>query len=242
MNDFFFLLLDKIEILTGIRQLERLQNKPLQLAELVDECVKAAVNYPIKEEILKSVLMDAVSNDPDFIGLNVKWVRKTLNLYCQVHGLTKENQKEEVVDLVKAYTNYISFWNERSDLDPLGERLKFAVENLDRVTRGEKPVDDIEAIKIMGGIYQEQIKNTFIETVDNPKHSGSRLKEHFEAYAPAPAITNEDSALNDYLINQANEKTDEKGSEGIGETSGLSDDQNNTEQSNESSQEKSVGG
>lgn len=130
--------------------------------------------------------MDAVSNDPDFIGLNVKWVRKTLNHYCQVHGLTKENQKEEVVDLVQAYTNYICFWNDRLDLDPNGDRMKMAVDNLARVKNGETPIDDTEAIKIMGGIYQEQIKNTFLATVDNPKHSGSRLKEHFESYAPAP--------------------------------------------------------
>lgn len=240
MNDFFFLLLDKIEILTGIRQLERLQNKPLQLAELVDECVKAAGNYPIKEEIIKSVLMDAVSNDPDFIGLNVKWVRKTLNLYCQVHGLNKENQKEEPIDLVNAYRNYILFWKERSDLDPDGERMRFAIDNLERVASGIAPIDDTEAIKVMGGIYQEQIKNTFIETIDNPKHSGSRLKEHFETYAPMPKFIESDSALNDYLTQQANATPDEKTSEGTGENTGLSDGQNNPEQSNESNQEKTL--
>lgn len=208
MNDFFFLLLDKIEILTGIRQLERLQNKPLQLAELVDECVKASGHYPIKEEIIKSVLMDAVSNDPDFIGLNVKWVRKTLNLYCQIHGLTKENQKEEAVDLVKAYTNYISFWNDRRDLDPKGERMLMACENLNRVKVGQAPIDDTEAIKIMGGIYQEQIKNTFLATIDSPKGNGARMREHLdgagvkfdpEKHKEETIVPKESSSLDDFL-------------------------------------------
>lgn len=237
MKDFFLLLLDKIEILTGIRQLERLQNKPLQLSELIDECVKATGYYPVKEEIIKSVLMDAVSNDPDFIGLNVKWVRKTLNLYCQVHGLTKENQKEEVVDLVKAYLNYVAFWNDRRDLDPTGERLLMATENLERVSRGEPPVDDTEAIKIMGGIYQEQIKNTFIETIDNPKHSGSRLRDQFDQYAPIPQTKPEDSALNEYCNEQASNK---EGSEGTGEATGLPENNPDTPQPDENIQDETL--
>lgn len=232
MIDFFTLLLNKMEVLTGIRQLERLQEKPLQLKELLDECAKAASYYPIKEDIIKNVLMDAVSNDPDFIGLNVKWVRKTLNLYCQVHALTKANQKEEVVDLVKAYFNYVSFWESRPDLDPTGERMLKASENLERVTKGEQPIDDVDAVKIMGTLYQEQIKNTFIETVDNPKHSGSRLRDQFENYAPTatPPTLPEDSALNEYLTNKANEKVNEEGSEGTGENSGLPDGENNPQQ------------
>lgn len=233
MKDFFTLLLNKIEILTGIRQLERLQSKPLQLKELMDECINAASNYPIKEDIMKKVLMDAVSNDPDFIGLNVKWVRKTLNLYCQVHALTKGNTKEEEVDLVKAYTNFVSFWNERSDLDPHGERIKMAIENLERVTNGEAPIDDLEAIKIMGGIYQEQIKNTFMATIDNPKHSGSRLKEQFDTYAPMPQTLPEDSALNDYLTRQANATPNQETKEGIGDVTEAKVDSTDTPQPDE---------
>jgi hypothetical protein len=225
MKEFFLHLLNKIEILTGIRQLERLQDKPLQLAELITECVKAAEQFPLKEEILKSVLMDAVSNDADFIGLNVKWVRKILNLYCQVHGLSKHNQKEEVVDLVKCYLNYVSFWNDRRDLDPTGERLRMASENLERVSRSEPPIDDTEAIKIMGKLYSTQIQNTFIETIDNPKRGGQRLKEQFDTIAPLPK--REISALEEAcgvpeIKQEENEITvDEERTQGTTEATGL---------------------
>lgn len=222
MKDFFTLLLNKIEVLTGIRQLERLQTKPLQLKELLDLCTEASLQFPVKEEIMKNVLMDAVSNDPDFIGLNVKWIRKTLNLYCQVHGLSKHNQKEEVIDLVKCYNNYVSFWSERTDLDPNRERIKMAIANLDRVTKGEPPIDDTEAIKIMAGLYSKQIKDTFIETIDNPKRGGQRLREQFEVIAPTP-IT-ETSALEEAcgvpeINNEHN--ANEEGSEGTGQNPGI---------------------
>jgi len=205
MNDFFLHLLNKIEIFTGIRQLERLQAKPEQLVELVDECSKAALQFPLKEEIVKSVLMDAVSSDQDFIGLNVKWVRKVLNLYCQVHGVNKQNQKEEVVNLADAYNKLIEFWQINSDKDPLGQRIAFAKQNLNRVMNGLAPDDDAEGIKVMGTMYAKQIENTFIAEADKPQRGGSRLREQLETIAPIPKT--EPSALEEFCQQQAEEKS-----------------------------------
>lgn len=200
MKEFFLHLLNKIEIFTGIRQLERLQDKPDQLAELIEECSKAALQFPLKEEIVKSVLMDAVSSDQDFIGLNVKWVRKVLNLYCQVHGVNKQNQEEEVIDLPAEYNKLIGFWLNNVDKDPTGERVQFARQNLKRVTAGFPPIDDVEGIKIMGTMYAKQIENTFIAEAEKSQRGGARMREQLDKVAPIPK---EDSALDEFCKQQA---------------------------------------
>lgn len=83
MKEFFSMFLNKMEIYTGMKQLEKLASKPAMLQELIDECSKAALQFPLKEDITQKVLFDAMQTDQDFIGLNVKWVRKVLNLYCR---------------------------------------------------------------------------------------------------------------------------------------------------------------
>lgn len=181
MEAFFLHLLNKIEILTGIRQLERLQDKPSQLNELIQECSKAANQFPLKEDILKSVLMDAVSSDQDFIGLNVKWVRKVLNLYCQVHGVVKGAKEEKPIDLALQYQNLIEFWKANPDKDPTGDRALWASNNLKLVCSGEPPIDDLEGIKIMAGMYAKQIEGTILAQPTETKHGGSRLRENFES-------------------------------------------------------------
>lgn len=198
MDKFFLHLLNKIEILTGIRQLERLQDKPEQLAELIGECSKAANQFPLKEEIVKSVLMDAVSSDQDFIGLNVKWVRKILNLYCQVHGVNRQNQKEEVIDLVFQYQKLADFWISRFDLDPNGERMLCALENVERIKKGQPPVDDIDGIKILAGMYSKQIEGTILAQPTETKRGGTRMRENFDQHGiikPEPLPKTETSAL-----------------------------------------------
>lgn len=181
-TEFFINFLDKMEIFTGIKQKERLQAKGGQFRELVDECAKAADQFPLKDEITQKVLFDAMQTDQDFIGLNVKWVRKVLNLYCQVHGVTKENTKQEVVDLRARYQDMINFWEERKDLDPNGERKKFATENYIRVSNGEDPVDDTDGIKIMAGMFQKQIAGTALDVIvpEMQGGSGTRMKESLE--------------------------------------------------------------
>lgn len=224
MDKFFLHLLNKIEILTGIRQLERLQDKPEQLAELIAECSKAANQFPLKEEIVKSVLMDAVSSDQDFIGLNVKWVRKILNLYCQVHGVVKGAKEDEPVDICKEYKKLAEFWRSREDLDPSGNRMLCAMENIKRVKEGQPPVDDMEAITILAGMYAKQIEGTILAQPTESKRGGARIRENLDNagiirdkgkiteadYTPIPA---EESALNEYCNEQAikdNETQDQK--------------------------------
>lgn len=255
MDKFFLHLLNKIEILTGIRQLERLQDKPEQLAELIAECSKAANQFPLKDEIVKAVLMDAVSSDQDFIGLNVKWVRKILNLYCQVHGVNKQNEKEEVVDLPLQYGNLAQFWHDREDLDPIGTHFANALENLKRVRAGQPPVDDLEGIKILAGMYSKQIEGTILAQPTEPKRGGSKLREHMECLPTEPSKPEEmpkhenNNPVKSFLVEgievfastqeEANNifygtTSNEKGSEGTGEAPGISDDKSNTPEQNNS--------
>lgn len=181
MNEFFLHFLNKMEIFTGIKQMERLQAKAGQFAELVDECAKAAEAFPLKEDILKSVLFDAMQTDQDFIGLNVKWVRKVLNTYCQVHGVTKENQREEKVDLRSAYQSMIDFWSERTDLDPSGERKEFAISNYQRVANGQAPIDDLDGIQILADVHSKQILGGSLDVKQTERTgSGTRLRENIE--------------------------------------------------------------
>jgi hypothetical protein len=192
MKEFFIVFLNKMEIYTGMKQLEKLKDKREMLEELINECAKAANQFHLKEDITKKVLFDAMQTDQDFIGLNVKWVRKVLNLYCQVHGVTKENAREEVVDLRAAYQRMIDFWDDRKDLDPDGERKNCAIENYKRVVEGHDPISDLKAIDILAGMHSKQIAGMKIETVENPKGSGTRLRENIEKNSPPKLFTFED--------------------------------------------------
>lgn len=182
MKEFFTHLLNKLEILTGIRQLERLQDKPQQLNELLDACVEAVAAFTMKEEIKKTVLMDAVTTDPDFIGLNVKWVRKTLNNWVKIHGMASGvEQTKPDVDPVQGYQAMIEYFTNNTEADEHGIFLERCKENLELVRQGKPAITDHVTTAIIEHFkeqYIKQIAGSFIDVAPvERKTRGQQLRE-----------------------------------------------------------------
>jgi len=87
MREFFQKLLPKLHALTGIDQGAKLSKD--QVTELFDALV-AECNEPewskIKPEVKERVILDAVKNEKEFYGLNVKFVRSALRKFWDLNG------------------------------------------------------------------------------------------------------------------------------------------------------------
>jgi hypothetical protein len=127
MYDFFYDELKMLRALTGIRQWENLNELPdpkKAINDLIDLMIKETNVEPydiISPKVKQRVIHDAILNDPEFIGLNAKFVRKALHTFWMLHGeniLFKHNEQKrkdegpvvlkdpEAVDvLLKSYLN-----------------------------------------------------------------------------------------------------------------------------------------
>jgi hypothetical protein len=80
MREFFLDLLQELDKLTGIKQWDRISHSKADTNELLDILVRTCGMFPlIPPDAQKSILRHAVISDGDFIGLNAKWVYKSLN-------------------------------------------------------------------------------------------------------------------------------------------------------------------
>jgi hypothetical protein len=83
MRQFFLDLLQELQKLTGIKQYENMNLESDEgkkdLGELLDILVRTCETFPlIPKDAQKSILSHAVISDGDFIGLNAKFVYKSL--------------------------------------------------------------------------------------------------------------------------------------------------------------------
>jgi hypothetical protein len=71
----------------GILQYEKLTKEEFKelVGLMVLECQKPPYNE-LDKVVIQRVISDAVLNDPDFIGFNVAWVRRTLNKWWHLSG------------------------------------------------------------------------------------------------------------------------------------------------------------
>jgi hypothetical protein len=80
MKEFFLDLLQELDKLTGIKQWDRISHSKDETNELLDILTRTCQMFPlIPVDAQKSILRHAVISDGDFIGLNAKWVYKSLN-------------------------------------------------------------------------------------------------------------------------------------------------------------------
>jgi hypothetical protein len=79
MREYFLDLLQELDKLTGIKQWDRVQHDLEELNNLLDILVRTSQTFPlIPTDAQKSILSHAVISDGDFIGLNAKFVYKSL--------------------------------------------------------------------------------------------------------------------------------------------------------------------
>jgi hypothetical protein len=86
MRQFFLDLLQELQKLTGIKQYENMNLESDEgkkdLGELLDILVRTCETFPlIPKDAQKSILRHAVISDGDFIGLNAKFVYKSLQAH-----------------------------------------------------------------------------------------------------------------------------------------------------------------
>lgn len=176
MREFFTQLLNNLESLTGLKQLERLSQKPNAAEEvnkLLDVLCRVCDLFPfIPEEAKKNIVSDSVITDQEFIGLNAKILYKWFNLrkdfyHKEIAHIESTNQPEPVTG--EKREEWLKIWEQ--ELDKISD--SFVI----------KPVSNAEIMreKFLGG----QAAPT--EYKHNPDSGKKRLihMEYIKAnYAP----------------------------------------------------------
>lgn len=97
MRDYFKHLLQNLDKLSGHKQYEKLCQAPNpkeEITTLLDILTRVCDQFPfIPDESKKQIIQEAVISDPEFIGLNAKFIAKSLNSKKEFYI----NQKDDVV-------------------------------------------------------------------------------------------------------------------------------------------------
>jgi hypothetical protein len=117
MREFFYNLLQELDKLTGIKQWDRVQHDEEELHKLLDVLVNTCLTFQaIPENAQKSILRQSVISDGDFIGLNAKFVYKSLAAHRDryfkeaAHIPTKEPEGYKPVDDERR-AQWLKEWN-----------------------------------------------------------------------------------------------------------------------------------
>lgn len=122
MREYFIQLLNNLESLTGMKQLERIGQKPNaadELNKLLDILCRVCDLFPyIPNDAKKNIISDSVVTDQDFIGLNAKVIYKWLNLrkdiyYKEVAHIEGQNQPEPVTG--EKRQEWLNIWTQELD-------------------------------------------------------------------------------------------------------------------------------
>jgi hypothetical protein len=94
MRDYFLSLLQTLDKLTGIRQYEKLcsmKDFKTEINLLLDILCRVTDQYGfIPDEHKKQIISDAVISDQEFIGLNAKFIAKSLNIKREFYLKTND--------------------------------------------------------------------------------------------------------------------------------------------------------
>lgn len=138
MRDYFLNLLQNLDKLTGMKQYEKLMQMSdykKEINTLLDILCRVCEQFPfIPDEAKKQIINDAVISDGDFIGLNAKFIAKSLNLKKEFYM----NLKNDVVIHPEALTG-------EAREKRLGEWLK-AINGMQMLQTTPDPYAHIRAI------------------------------------------------------------------------------------------------
>lgn len=154
MRDYFKTLLQNLDKLTGMKQYEKLcqsENPKEEITILLDILCRVCDQFPfIPDEAKKQIINDAVISDGDFIGLNAKFIAKSLNLKKEFYM----NLKDDVVIHPEALTG-------EAREKRLGEWLK-AINGMEMLHTKEDPYAHIRSIQPKDGqVYTPHHQNEY---------------------------------------------------------------------------------
>lgn len=142
MREYFTRLLNNLESLTGMKQLERISQKPNaadELNNLLDILCRVSDLFPyIPDDAKKNIISDSVVTDQDFIGLNAKIIYKWLNLRKDIYFKEIAHRDKLTED------DYTPATGEKRD-----EWLKIWTQELDKLSDNfsVKPVTNAELMR-----------------------------------------------------------------------------------------------
>lgn len=142
MREYFTQLLNSLESLTGMRQLERISQKPnaaQELNNLLDILCRVCDLFPyIPDDAKKNIISDSVVTDQDFIGLNAKIIYKWLNLRKDIY-FKEDAHKGRITE-----EDYTPVVGEKRD-----EWLKVWTQELDKISGNffVKPLSNAEIMR-----------------------------------------------------------------------------------------------
>lgn len=154
MREFFKQLLRMLDKLTGNKQYERLcesKNPKEEITLLLDILCRVCDQFKyIPDEAKKQIIEDAVISDAEFIGLNAKFIAKSLNLKKEFYM----NQKDEVAIHPEALTG-----------EARQKRLKEFLEAINGMPMLDNKVDRFDHIRQIqpkdGEVYSPKPQNEY---------------------------------------------------------------------------------
>lgn len=154
MKDYFLQLLQNLDKLTGMKQYEKLMQMSeykREINTLLDILCRVCEQFPfIPDEDKKRIINDAVISDGDFIGLNAKFIAKSLNLRKEFYM----SLKDDVAIHPDALTG-------EAREKRLQEWLK-AINGMEMMNTKEDPYAHIRAIQPRDGqAYEPQQQNEY---------------------------------------------------------------------------------
>lgn len=192
----------------------------------------------LKDKIFDLYLYCGNRQENKMTNEEIEKLLDVLEKVCKVYDYIPEEKQKEIIEAQllrdKEYQNInarlISKWLEEN-----GKHFFTQQHHRDKSSEQDyKPLEGEDRDKAIQNYLKELAKVNTQFNVTAIKGSGSKMREQLDQVAPIPQTKPEDSALNEYLTQQANETTNEKGIEGTGEATGLPENSIDTTQSNES--------
>lgn len=185
MYDFFTDELKSLKALTGIRQWENLNelDEPIKaINNLIELMIRETESDPfdkIKPIVKQRIIHEAILNDPDFIGLNAKFVRRALMMWWNQNGenvlfkIQEEKKKSDPQPVISG--NYPE------------EILNEWLASVKQVAAPEPQMKPEEIVK-KGKEWTSEIERKAVSTIPDPtrtiytaetiKERNARIREH----------------------------------------------------------------
>lgn len=185
MFAFFYSEFESLRAKTGIKQWEQLNEQPERdkaihdvIDLMVQECQKPPYHV-VRDEVKQRVISRAVVEDPDFIGLNARFVQRALNKWWLVNGdrvmeAMNEHKVEDKIELSPAQKRKIDELANKYVSELLqgnGPRMIPKVEHHEKV--GAEWKSDLER-KAVSVQYQPPDARE-VEIMDRIRKGGSEL-------------------------------------------------------------------
>jgi len=192
MRDFFKDLLQNLDKLTGMKQYEKLcqtANPKEEIKTLLDILCRVTSQYDfIPDSAKKQIIQDAIISDPEFIGLNAKFVAKSLNMRSDFF----RKQNEDITISEDALTG-----------EERGRRIAEWLQAVNKVESAmTQPCKDdfsfLKEIKPVDG--QEYKSKTSLEDLLNHSRHVEYLKQNYDPGTgkPLPTWVSEDTFNSEY--------------------------------------------